>query len=285
MQKSFLLAALVVFGASAVAQQQDYLDLLRRSCQHEKQAIANEQLFRFFQRTQFEKDSETRVVVETPDGRVDRIIAFNGEPLTPVHQDKEQERLRRFLRDTSALKKEISRQREEEKRRELMVASLPEAFLVEFSGTDPDGKLRFQFKPNPHFAPGNRETQVFRGIQGWLWIDPASERITQIRGELFKDVNFGWGILGRLYKGGKFEVLQDEIRPGIWRMTTLNLDFRGRLLLFKALHIFEKENSSEFVPTQPGMNTRAALIELLESNSSWAQGVERPGRMGVRSTQ
>jgi hypothetical protein len=279
MRKHFLLAALCALGLTAGAQQQDYAALLRRSTQHEKQAMDNDRLFRFLEQTKFEWGSETRAVIETRQGRVDRVIAFNNQPLTPVHQKREQERLNRFLRDPAVLKKEISKQHEEEKRRELMVASLADAFIVEFSGAETDGRLRFQFKPNPHFSPINRETQVFKGMQGWLWIDPVAERIAEIRGELFKDVNFGWGILGRLDKGGQFEVLQSQIQPGIWRITTLNLDFKGRLLLFKTLRIFHKENSSQFVPNPAGMDTRAALALLLENYSAGAQA-QNTGQTG-----
>jgi len=278
MRKFLLLALILSFGYGAGAQQRDYTDLLRRSSQHEKKAMENEHLFQFFERTQFEWGSETRLVIETPEGRIDRVVAFNDEPLAADHQKKEQERLSRFLRDADALKKEISNQREEDKRRELMVATLPDAFIVEFSGVEADGRLRFTFRPNPQFSAKNRETQVFKAMQGWLWIDPVAERIAEIRGELFKDVSFGWGILGHLYKGGRFEVLQSEINPGVWRITTLNLDFKGRLLLFRSLRILQKENSNKFALSPPGMDARRALTHLLEGYSSTteaAQGTRR----------
>lgn len=275
--RKFLLVAIVIFAWGAFAQQQNYADLLRRSFQHEKQSLEKERTFQFSERTQFEWGSETRMVIETSEGRIDRIIAFNDEPLGPIHERKEQERLRRFLQDPDALKKQITSQHDEDKRRELMIATLPDAFIVEFSGVETDGRLRFAFKPNPQFSARNRETQVFKGMQGWLWIDPAAERIVGIGGELFQDVSFGWGILGRLYKGGRFEILQSEIMPGVWHITTLNLDFKGRVLLFKPLRIFHEENSNKFVVTPPGMNTHSALMHFLEQ-PSWStevQGKER----------
>ncbi len=106
---------------------------------------------------------------------------------------------------------------------------------------------------------------------GSIWVDPQHERILEARGELFKDVNFGWGILGRLHKGGHFKVVQREVSPGIWRITTLNLDFRGRIFLLTSLRVLREETSTEFVPTPPGMNARAELSKLLSQYASGAQ--------------
>jgi hypothetical protein len=139
---------------------------------------------------------------------------------------------------------------------------MPEAFLFEFVARDADG-LKFFFLPNPKFSPSNRETQVFKGMRGVIWINPQYERIVRVEGELFKDVNFGWGILGRLYKGGRFEVVQSQVSPGVWRITTLNLDFKGRVFLFSSLRILRKESSTGFVPTPDGVTARSGIAQLL----------------------
>ena len=81
--------------------------------------------------------------------------------------------------------------------------------------------------------------------------------------ELFKDVNFGWGILGRLNKGGKFEVVQSQVSPGVWRITTLDLDFKGRVFLFNSLKIFRKESSTGFVSTPDRVTARSGIAQLL----------------------
>lgn len=253
---------------TAGAQQADYSQLLRRSSQNEKQAMEKPKPFHFFEHTQSESGSETRAVIETGEGRVDRIVAVNDQPLTPMQEKREQERLNKFLNDAAALDKEISDQRNDDKRREMLVTSLPDAFIIEFSAMEGDGRLKFAFKPDPRFSPKSRETQVFMGMQGWLWIDPAAERIVEIQGELFKDVNFGWGILGRLYRGGTFQVIQRQVSPGVWRISTLNLDFKGRILLLKSLRILQKQDSTGFELSPSAMDARTALTHLLEHHSN-----------------
>jgi hypothetical protein len=248
--------------APMVAQPQEYTSLLRRCSQHEKDALQNPQRFQFLERAQQEWGSETRSVIETRDGRVDRIIAFNDEPLAADQQKKQQERLTRLLNSDDALRKEISDQREEAERRQKLVATVPEAFLFEFVARDADG-LKFSFLPNPKFSPSNRETQVFKGMRGVIWINPEYERVVRVEGELFKDVNFGWGILGRLHKGGRFEVVQTQVSPGVWRITSLNLDFKGRVFLFSSLRIFRKESSTGFVLTPDTVTARSGIAQLL----------------------
>ena len=47
--------------------------------------------------------------------------------------------------------------------------------------------------------------------QGVILIDPTECRIAKIDGTLFKEVSFGWGILGHLDKGGHFLVEQRDV--------------------------------------------------------------------------
>ncbi len=60
---------------------------------------------------------------------------------------------------------------------------------------------------------------VFTGMQGEMLVDETACRLAKIDGTLFKEVNFGWGILGRLYKGGRFFVEQAEVTPSHWDTT------------------------------------------------------------------
>jgi hypothetical protein len=259
---SRMLLVLVGFCLLTGAQEQSYDELLKACAQQEKLAMENPRAFQFTERVQQDWGSETRAVIETPEGRVDRIVAFNDEPLAPDQLKKQHDRLINFLNDRDALRKEVSDQQEEAKRRMRMVATLPEAFLFEYNSRDADG-IKFRFSPNPKFSPDTRETQVFKGMQGWIWINPQQQRIVRVQGELFKDVSFGWGILGKLYKGGRFEVVQTQVSPGVWRITTLNLDFHGRVFLFSSLRVLRKEISSGFSATPQGMTLRSGVAQLL----------------------
>ena len=122
--------------------------------------------------------------------------------------------------------------------------------------------MHLQFKPNPRFDPPNHETQVYVGMQGDLFIDAKAMRIVKIDGTLFKDVNFGWGILGRLYTGGRFVIEQQDIGYGVWDEVGEILKFTGKILLVKSLDIDSRETMTDFRPV-PAQITTAEALNLL----------------------
>ena len=83
-----------------------------------------------------------------------------------------------------------------------------------------DGNLaKLSFRPNPNFHPPSLEARVFHDMEGEMWVDCKQERLAAFNGQLKQDVNFGFGLLGHLDKGGHFEVRQAEVVPGHWDMT------------------------------------------------------------------
>jgi hypothetical protein len=101
---------------------------------------------------------------------------------------------------------------------------------------------------------------VLVGMQGVVVIDPEAKRIAIIDGTLFKEVSFGWGILGHLDKGGHFLVEQRDVGDGSWDVSRMSLTFAGKILLFKSLAIKSDEVFSDF--------------RRVPSNTTFAQGVE-----------
>jgi hypothetical protein len=104
---------------------------------------------------------------------------------------------------------------------------------------------------------------MYRGMEGTVWVEPKHERIVRIEGRLVKDVSFGWGILGKLNKGGIYEIGQTQVSPGIWRITTLNIDVKGRAFLLNSFRLFRQESNSQFRPTSPSTTYRDAVEALL----------------------
>lgn len=241
---------------------QDYPALIERAATKEIAALEEPVPFEYTERLNWSWGSETRSVIETFEGRADRIVLFRDGPLAPDQQQKQTRRLEKLLRDRDAVKDELHEQRSETDRRIRMLKALPKALIFDFAGRE-NGLLRFTFRPNPDFSPKDRETQMYRGMEGELWLEPAQERIVRIEGRLVKDVSFGWGILGRLNKGGIYRIAQTQISPGLWRITTLDVDVKGRVLLVNTFRVFREESNSHFRRSPPAMNYRAAVEALL----------------------
>ncbi len=100
-----------------------------------------------------------------------------------------------------------------------------------------------------------------------MWVDATSERLARIEATLFRDVSFGWGILGHLDKGGHFIVEQSKVGPDRWEATGMNIQFTGRALLFKTINLRQLEKLSEFHRI-PDQLTLAQGINMLNQTTS-----------------
>ncbi len=240
----------------------DDLALIERAADHELIELESPTPFQYQERLEWSWGAETRLVIETPECRADRIVLSNDEPLSPDHQTKEQRRLEKLLSDRDAVKSDLKEQKAETQHRIRMVKAFPKAFFFDFVGRE-KGLLRFDFRPDPEFSPKDRETQMYRGMEGAVWIEPQQERIVQIQGKLVKDVTFGWGIFGRLKKGGIYEITQTQLSPGRWRITGLNVDVKGRTFLVDTFRVLRKETNSQFQPVSSAMTYQSAVKALL----------------------
>ncbi len=222
--------------------------------------------------------------VETDDGVVARLVAQNGQPLTPAQQAAENARLAKLLSDPQAWAKKRKEQQDDEDRTNRMLHALPDAFLFQYEGTEPTphGELvRLKFSPDPNFSPPTRETQVYQGMQGDMWIDENDLHLVRIDGTLFKGVNFGWGILGHLNQGGHFLVEQSKLDPQRWDVTHMKLDFTGKALFLFKINIHEDETASDFRPV-PQHLTLQEGIELLEKPETATMAGKGPAASGGR---
>jgi hypothetical protein len=265
------LHALLCFGlltATALGQKptqpasEEQLALIARAAERERAELENPKPYRYQERLDWNWGSETRSVIETAEGRADRIVLFNGEPLSPEQQARQQHRLDKLLSDRDARKNELKDQKSETQRRIRIVKAFPRAFFFDYVGVE-KGMLRFDFRPDPDFSPKDRETQMYRGMEGSVWIEPAQERIVRIEGILVKDVNFGWGIVGHLNKGGIYEIAQTQLSPGKWRITKLNVDLKGKTFLINSFKFQRKETNSRFQPASSELTFQEAVQELL----------------------
>ena len=68
-------------------------------------------------------------------------------------------------------------------------------------------------------------------MTGEIWIDPVHLRVARLEGHLQQDVDFGWGILGRLNKGGWIAIEQAEVSEGQWRIVRFEMRMSGRVVL------------------------------------------------------
>ena len=257
-------------------------ELVRKAVENEVKISASDINFMFRSRRQTPHGSQTKLYVQTRDAMAGIVIAYDDKPLPPGQRAAELARVERFVRDPDELRKKQEKEKEDSERTARIVKALPDAFLYEYAGTEKaqpgvgkagDELVRLKFRPDPHYDPPSRVEQVLTGMSGELLIDAGNYRLARIDGTLFKDVSFGWGILGHLDKGGRFLVEQANVDGG-WAMTRMKLHFTGKILLFKSLTIESTEVFSDFHRVPPTL-TFAQGLEILkkevESGSQPAQ--------------
>jgi hypothetical protein len=248
------------------------IELVRKAIANEMQHPKSARFYAWTDRVVKSKGSQTKQMVQTPDGIISRLVAINNEPLTPEQRNADDSRINRLL-DPAKMREKAKQQREDEQHSQRLIRALPAAFNYAYAGTEttPQGHhvVKLDFSPNPSFVPPDRETQVCQGMKGQVWIDTHVMRLAKVDGTLFRDVDFGWGILGRLYKGGRFVVEQGDVGNGHWDTTRMQLKFDGRIVLLKRVHIEVTETEWDFRPV-PKMNVRQALEMLRKSGDQLA---------------
>jgi hypothetical protein len=273
-------AAMVSLVASAWAAQIQSIpagELVRRTVQNEVKASETAGTpHMFLSHKEGTHGSQTKLYCETKDAMAGMAVANDGKPLTAAQREAEEARLNQLMRDPEELKKKRQHEKEDDERAAHIMRAMPDAFLYEYDGTERgtdgmgkegDELVRLKFRPNPKYDPPSRTEQVLEGMEGTMLIDANRYRIARINGTLFKEVAFGWGILGHLDKGGHFLVEQGDVGDGSWDIRKMSLGFTGKILLFKHLDYKSTETLKDFRPVPLGL-TFAQGVELLKKQEN-----------------
>jgi hypothetical protein len=247
-------------------------DLVRDSVANEINASFGSTHFAYESRERTTDGSRARILVETRDATASMLIAIDDMPLNARQRRAEESRLAKLASNPEALKKRHRQEKEDDERVNRILRAMPNALLYQYDGTESakpgmgrrgDELIRLRFSPNPAYDPPTHIEQVLTGMRGYVLIDANCKRIAKIGGTLFKDVGFGWGILGHLDRGGHFLIEQEDVGDSTWEITRMTLDFTGKLLLFKNLVIKSDETCSNFlrVPSDLSFAQGIALLE------------------------
>lgn len=269
--KQFL--AFLLLTATATAQTQlstvAINDLIRQSVANELAAANSGGHYMYRLRKQTPRGSQTQDMVETRDWLIGRLTLKDGRPLPSSQRQQEDKRLRRLLTDQARLEQFQKEQHHDEARVHRIMRALPDAFLYEYEGTNDSGGgelVRLTFRPNPAFQPPSRELRVLQGMEGTMLIDGKAKRLARVEAKLVRDVDFGWGILGRLHRGGSFLLEQQDVGSGRWAIATLALRFSGKLLLLKSINIDSVTKASDFRRMPDDLTLEQGLDLLLKQD-------------------
>jgi hypothetical protein len=249
-------------GASSTNKSATNLNaLVRDILQNELRAQADDySLWCYRKLTDKDGKQQLFAACQTKALEIDRLMAINGKPLTEQQWKQENQRIERLLNNRSQLKKEKQQQREDGEQATHMLKMLPDAFLFQQENSE-GNRITLHFTPNPAFRASGASESVFHHMEGTLTLDLKQKRLVEISGRLNSEVKFAGGLLGHLDKGGTFYVKQQEVGPGCWELTRMDVQMNGKALFFKTISVRTKEINTDFhaVPPTASIQQVAAL--------------------------
>lgn len=286
---SILLVVATAFAAepplsperTTISSYRDPIELVRKAVANEIKASEDGAAHFLFRGTKTTpKGSTTELYVEAKDATAGLVIAYNGKPLTAEQHRDEETRVERFIDNPEEMKKKRQQEHENSERTTRIVRALPDAFLYEYDGEEKRSEgmgrvggplIKLRFRPNPAYKPPSRVEEVLTAMQGYVLMDAARARLARIDGTLFKEVGFGWGILGHLDRGGRFEVQQQEVGDNLWEISSMSMSFTGKILLVKSISVVSTEVFTGFKQV-PADLTFAQALELMKKEYSSGAG-------------
>ena len=207
-----------------------------------------------------------KLVIETSQGDLSRTVERGGQPLTPQAQQEDEQAMDAFVHDAELRQKQKRRHEQDAEKANALTKLLPDAFLWTFTNRGGD-ETTLHFEPDPQFHPPTREARVFAAMAGVMVVNTRQKRIQELKGMLTRDVNFGYGLLGKLQKGGTFEIERQQIAPGIWNITATHIHIQGHALIFKSIGEQQDEVTSHYRPTPKSLSLDAAA-QMLKSGAA-----------------
>ena len=216
-----------------------------------------------------DKGDTTRVVIESRDGSVARLIERNGQPLTPEEDRNERERLQAALSSPEEFARHHKRDAASRGYASDLVGQLPKAMLFTFTPGQPQPtgasgpQVVIDFKPDPAFRPPTMISEMLTGVAGRMWIDRETGHLTRAEARVLHPVNFGWGMLARIHEGGTIEFEQSNVGSGRWAYSHAEEHLVIREMLLKTAAENDRMTSYDFHLLPAPVSYQEAIHSLL----------------------
>jgi hypothetical protein len=188
------------------------------------------------------KDKYTIVVQTVSHGSIHRVTRLNGKAI-PLSQQKSQ--VEHFVHSPQLQQKQHQNDQHDAKQVKQLLRMIPKAFLWSVQ-KESQQDITLAYKPNPSFHPPNKEDRVFAAMAGQMVLDRKDHRIVSFQGKIIHNVDFFFGLLGRMDKGGTFSVHRRQLQPHVWETVSTHTDIHGHILLFKTINQNEDEHDTAF---------------------------------------
>lgn len=253
----FLAAGSALCAAQAQPQENANL-LVRETVYNELHDHQQHGYWRYWVESHGVKGTRIEEQVETADGPVGRVLLRNGQRLDREGEQLEKAKLEELLNSPEEQASKRQAYREDEERISRVLALLPDAFTFQDAGTE-DGVRHLRYSPNPNYSTHSMEAKVFHELSGEIWIDTRAKRLRRLDGHLNDNVEFGFGMLGKVNKGSWFRLVRQPVGHDEWKTERLEVHLSGKALLFKTIAHETSEVRGGFEVVPPAMSLKQGL--------------------------
>lgn len=243
-----LLVLPVIFFAyiTSVFAQQSPHDLVRDVVYNELHDREHDSYWQYHSIRVTGSRTELREQIETQQGPIYRVIEINGKPLDADQRKKEDARLTELLTNPRELARNKQNHEQDEERLQRTLKMLPDAFLFDYEGSSTGDTVRIAFHPNPAFVPHSYEERILHGLTGVAIVNQTQKRLIDMSGKLVERIDFGYGILGHVEKGGVFHIRREQVNATHWKTSLVDVHVQGKILLFSTVSKDQHEVRSNF---------------------------------------
>lgn len=251
-------------GGLGAQQPETAVQLVRETVYNELRDHNSHGYWRYWIEQHVQNDIRLEEQVETADGPVKRLVQTNGRPLDAQTREQEQARLEHLVNSPQEMASRRKDYFEDEKHAALIMGLLPEAYIFDYAD-DENGCHHLRFRPSPAYDPRTVEQRIVHSMSGDLWIDARLKRLSRLEGHLEDNVDFGFGLLGRLDKGGWFRVQRVQVSPTEWKTQRMEVHLSGRAVVFKTIARDTNEVRGGFAAVPAGLDL-AEGMRILEKS-------------------
>jgi hypothetical protein len=185
-------------------------------------------------------EDKTYRVVPTGPGTLKILLKDGDKPADPVEVRKQLQAWRDLLRlavnpNDPRIKAAYTKADKKKHDRAELVNAAHDAYTLKWVGRENVGGREcdvIQLDPNPAFRPHSTFQEALSHANAKIWVDRNAIQIVRAEAHIIRDVSFGGGILGKLYRGGVFYFEQTEVAPGVWLPLRYQYDYTARKFLF-----------------------------------------------------
>jgi hypothetical protein len=247
MGKARTLAILVCLPALAASQ--DAAEVMRRALAQDSASAPLAQKYTYQEKQELRTRDGNKVKVRESNAwdvtllegsPYRRLVAHNGQPLSPADQRKEDEKLRQstFIRHQQTepeRQQRITDWQHKEERQHEPLHEIPDAFNLRFAADDTiDGQAVYVIEgtPKPNYIPKSKTAFFLPKVKGRFWVTKQGFQAVKIEFETLETISWG-GIVARVSKGTNVRVELVKVNNEVWLPTRILIAGSARVLLVK----------------------------------------------------